>query len=102
MSNNFEEAIREKEEVDFKKPSLYNVIFLNDDVTTFDFVVLVLQKYFSRSLDDAIDLSFKIDDEGFAIVGTYTKEVAEMKVLEVINFARSEGFPLMLIMEKNE
>jgi ATP-dependent Clp protease adaptor protein ClpS len=81
-----------------KLPSKYNVFLHNDDYTTMEFVVLVLQKYFHKSLQEAEVIMLKIHHEGKAICGTYGRETAETKVQQVINFAKENGFPLKCTM----
>ncbi len=104
MKNNTIEApvIEKKPETQFQKPSMYNVIYLNDDYTTMDFVIWSLMKFFNKSEDEAKIITKKIHEEGRGIAGLYSKEIAETKIYEVENTARFNEFPLVLIMEKSE
>jgi len=72
------------------------VILLNDEVTPMDFVVELLVKIFKHSPDTAKNLTMKIHNEGSAIVGTYTYELAEQKGTEATNESRNRGFPLQV------
>ena len=86
--------------IDLTKPKMYKVILHNDDYSTFDFVVEVLIDVFNKTKDEAIELTFKVDNEGFAIVGVYPYDIAETKVLMVKEMAESAGFPLLATMEE--
>lgn len=85
-----------------KKPSMYRVLMLNDDYTTMEFVTLVLQKYFSKSPDEAQRITWHIHKHGVGECGVYTFEVAETKVAQVMDFARKHQHPLQCIMEKSD
>ena len=87
-------------DVKLDKPKRYKVILLNDDYSTFDFVVDILMSIFKKSKDEAIALTMKIDQEGSAVVGVYSHEIAETKVMLVKQKARNKGFPLRAIMEE--
>lgn len=82
------------------EPSLYNVIMHNDDVTTMDFVVWVLQRVFRKSEADAETVMMKIHTEGAAVVGTYFKDIAESKAHYTMQLAQANNFPLKLTTEK--
>ena len=84
-----------------KKPNFYEVILLNDDFTTMEFVVKVLQLFFNMTRPKANTIMLKIHNDGSAICGVYTYEVAETKVIEVINFAKQNQYPLKCIMKKS-
>lgn len=83
-----------------KKPSLYKVLLLNDDYTPMEFVVLVLQRYFSKTQDEATKIMLHVHHKGVGICGVYTFEVAETKVTLVMDFSRQHGHPLQCTMEK--
>lgn len=85
-----------------QKPSMYNVIYLNDDYTTMEFVIWSLMKYFNKNEIDAAVITQDIHENGKGVAGTYSKEIAETKIYEVQNIARINDFPLVLIMEKSE
>ena len=88
-------AIRE----DLAPPPQYKVIFMNDNVTTVDFVMEVLVTFFSYEVESAKELTLKIHDNGSAIVAIMPFELAEQKALEVTAIARSNGFPLNVKLE---
>ncbi|MEO5972096.1 MAG: ATP-dependent Clp protease adapter ClpS, partial [Sphingomicrobium sp.] len=70
-----------------KKPPNYKVLMLNDDYTPMEFVVLVLQKLFSMSIEDATQVMLQVHQQGVAVCGVFTYEVAETKVTQVVDFA---------------
>jgi len=80
-------------------PRMYQVVMLNDDYTPMEFVVMVLQEYFSRDLETATHIMLKIHHEGRGVCGVYTKDVAATKVELVTAAARRAGHPLQCIME---
>jgi ATP-dependent Clp protease adaptor protein ClpS len=79
-----------------KLPSNYKVVVLNDDHTPMEFVITMLMTIFKKSQANSIALTLEIHNEGSAIAGIYSFEIAEQKVLDGINMARNNGFPLML------
>jgi len=81
-------------------PKLYRVILLNDDYTTFDFVIEILKSIFRKSEEEAINLTLKVDRDGRAVVGVYPYEIAQMKVERTHTLARSAGFPLRAKIEE--
>lgn len=81
------------------EPPKYAVVLLNDDYTTMEFVILVLQKYFKKSSDEAHAIMLKIHNEGRGTAGIYSFEIAETKASQVVNHAKSKGFPLQCIVE---
>lgn len=83
-----------------KKPSLYKVMVLNDDYTPMDFVVHVLERYFHKTRDEATGIMLNVHHEGVGICGVYTYEVAETKVMQVMEFARQHQHPLQCVMER--
>jgi ATP-dependent Clp protease adaptor protein ClpS len=82
-----------------KKPRRYVVIMHNDDYTTQEFVVYVLVRYFHKSSDEANRLMVMVHTQGKAIVGFYTRDIAETKVRIVTDYARENGMPLLLTAE---
>ena len=83
-----------------KKPSNYKVLMLNDDYTPMEFVVLVLQQFFAMSIEDATRTMLQVHQQGVALCGVFTYEVAETKVSKVIDFARENQHPLQCTLEK--
>ena len=89
-----------KTEVVIEEPRKYKVILHNDNTTTFDFVIKILQTVFSKPFTKAVELTNHVHLTGAAIVGIYTKEIAEEKVLESTTLARSNGYPLVTSYEE--
>jgi ATP-dependent Clp protease adaptor protein ClpS len=83
-----------------KKPSPYKVLMLNDDFTPMEFVVLVLQRFFSMNMEDATRVMLHVHQRGVGVCGVFSYEVAETKVTQVIDFARENQHPLQCTMEK--
>jgi ATP-dependent Clp protease adaptor protein ClpS len=77
-----------------QRPRMYKVLMHNDDYTTMEFVILVLQKFFNKNYDDAQAIMLDVHKQGFGVCGIYTYEVAESKVAKVIKYARDNGHPL--------
>jgi ATP-dependent Clp protease adaptor protein ClpS len=90
-----------KTQAKIKEPEFYEVILLNDDFTTMEFVVKVLQLFFNMTKPTANKIMLKIHNDGSAVCGVYPYEVAETKVMEVINFAKQKQYPLKCIMKKS-
>jgi len=90
----------QKTKIKFITPKLYRVILLNDDYTTFDFVIEILKTVFHKSEEEAINLTLKVDREGSASVGVYPYEIAQMKVERTHSLARSAGYPLRARIEE--
>lgn len=88
--------------LDLKEPPLYRVIYLNDNVTTVEFVVESLIKVFGCNLDEATMITQKIHEEGSATVDVLPYEVAEQKGIEVTQLARNNGYPLNIKIEPDE
>jgi ATP-dependent Clp protease adaptor protein ClpS len=83
-----------------KRPSLYKVLLLNDDYTPMEFVIHVIERYFHKTRDEATSIMLSVHHEGVGLCGVYTYEVAETKVMQVMDFARQNQHPLQCTMEK--
>jgi ATP-dependent Clp protease adaptor protein ClpS len=94
-------AVLAPERAKTKHPSLYKVILFNDDYTTMDFVVEVLQRFFSINRERAMQIMLKVHNEGSAVCGVYSRDVAETKVVQVTEFAKQHGHPLRCGMEED-
>ena len=92
-------AVLTRKKVKIQEPPKFRVFLINDDYTTQEFVVMVLEQVFGKSQADAHSIMMKVHVEGRAQVGVYTKEIAEMKVAIVHHLARQEEFPLKATME---
>jgi ATP-dependent Clp protease adaptor protein ClpS len=87
-------------DIEIITPRLFKVILLNDDYTTFDFVIEILRSVFHKSEEEAINLTLKVDREGSAVVGVYPYEIAQMKVDKTHSLARAAGYPLRARIEE--
>jgi len=90
----------EKDEVKAKRPSMWNIVFYNDDYTPMDFVEFVLKGVFHMTTLDALALTLAVHTKGKGIAGTYTFEVAEQKQCEVLLMAKVEEHPLRVEVER--
>jgi len=83
-----------------QRPSMYKVLLLNDDYTPMEFVILVLERFFGITNQQAVELMLTVHRRGVAVVGVFSFEVAETKVTQVMDFARQNQHPLQCTMEK--
>jgi len=83
-----------------KIPKRFNVILLNDDYTTMEFVVEVLRRFFHKEFLVAEAIMLKIHIDGEAVCGTYSYDVAQTKVTQVIDFSRQNEQPLMCVLRE--
>ena len=83
-----------------EKPKLYKVLLHNDDFTTMEFVVFVLQYVFNRSDDEAFTIMLKVHNEGIGIAGIYPFEIANMKSEKAMNLAKAREYPLLCTVEE--
>ena len=83
------------------KPPLYQVVILNDDFTPMDFVVVVLETFFTMDRERATQVMLHVHTRGKGVCGVYTREVAETKVTQVNEFSRTHQHPLLCTMEKS-
>lgn len=77
-----------------QEPQKMAVILHNDDYTTFDFVVEVLQRFFHKTLEEAREITLRVHHEGRGVAGIFPAEIAETKASQVNEYARGKGFPL--------
>lgn len=91
--------ILERTRQETRKPELYKVLLLNDDYTTMDFVVEVLESIFHKQPAQAFRIMIAVHTQGKGLCGVYPHEVAETKVSAVVELAREHGFPLRAAME---
>ena len=99
FKNKFSSVVLE-EKPKLKKPPLYKVIMLNDDYTPMEFVIEMLQTYFSKSQEQATEIMLHIHQKGIGICGLYTYEIAESKATQVLDKARKNQHPLQIKLEK--
>jgi len=82
------------------RPPLYSVLLLNDDYTPMEFVVMILQQYFSKDRETATQIMLTVHREGKGVCGIYTRDIAATKVELVSTHARQAGHPLQCVMEE--
>jgi ATP-dependent Clp protease adaptor protein ClpS len=92
-------AIRDRAEHKTEEPKLYNVILLNDDYTTMEFVIWVLESIFNMPEEQAIQVMLNVHLRGIGVAGIYTFEIAQTKVEKTTDLAREHEFPLLVTME---
>ena len=83
-----------------RKPSMYRVVMLNDDYTPMEFVVHVLERFFSKSHEEAMQIMLHVHQKGVGVCGVFTYEVAETKVTQVMDLAQQHQHPLQCTLEK--
>src|ERR1044072_3048401 len=83
-------------------PPLYKVLLHNDDFTTMEFVVFILQTVFNHRESDAVRIMLNVHRQGMGLAGVYTYEVAEMKVDKATSIAQANEFPLLCTMEEDD
>ncbi len=94
------EQVLERTKDQVKEPPLFKVILLNDDYTTMDFVVGILEEVFHKSPAEAHRIMMQVHMQGKGLCGLYPHEVAETKVTTVHDRARANGFPLRASLEE--
>jgi ATP-dependent Clp protease adaptor protein ClpS len=85
-----------------KRPSMYKVMLLNDDYTPMDFVVEILEVFFSMSREKATNVMLTVHIHGKAVCGIYTRDIAETKAAQVNQYARENQHPLLCEIEAVE
>lgn len=85
-----------------KKPAMYKVLMLNDDYTPMEFVVHVLERFFSKNSEQATRIMLHVHQKGVGVCGVFTYEVAETKVTQVMDLARQHQHPLQCTIEKDD
>lgn len=93
-------AVLTEIETRLEKPKLYKVILHNDDFTTMEFVVFILQTVFMRSDAEAFSVMLKVHNEGAGVAGIYSYEVANMKAEKAMNLSRANEYPLLCTVEE--
>lgn len=86
---------------DLKSPPLFKVLLLNDDYTPMDFVIVVLQKFFAMSTEQATIVMLQVHRQGKGVCGIYPRDVAATKVAAVTAFAKQHQHPLACVMEES-
>jgi ATP-dependent Clp protease adaptor protein ClpS len=83
-----------------KRPPLYKVLLHNDDFTTMDFVVYILEAVFHKGETDAVKIMLAVHQQGLGVAGVYPYEIAEAKVDKVAQLAKAHDFPLLCTLEE--
>ena len=97
----FEDGVALKTRTRTKKPSMYKVLMLNDDYTPMEFVIHVLEQFFSKNQDEATQIMLHVHQKGVGVCGVFTYEVAETKVNQTMDMARQYQHPLQCTIEKD-
>jgi ATP-dependent Clp protease adaptor protein ClpS len=100
FGRDFEGWIETDHKTMVKEPPLYKVLLHNDDYTSMEFVVLLLEKVFNKSTPEATRIMLNIHQQGIGIAGVYNKEIAETKVALVHDLAQKNEYPLRCSLEK--
>ena len=95
-----DDAVQERIKTQKQEPTLYKVVLLNDDYTTMEFVLHVLEGVFQKSPAEAYQIMMHVHVNGRGIAGIYPWEVAETKADTVVSMARDAGFPLKAVTEE--
>jgi len=93
-------AVKERTELKNQEPRLFNVILLNDDYTTMEFVLQILETLFQKSPAEAYRIMMHVHRNGRGLAGVYVWEVAETKVEQVASLSREAGYPLRATIEE--
>ena len=96
----FEEQKQVLEKEETKEPPMYKVLLHNDDYTTMEFVVMILETVFNKDLTEATRIMLNVHNQGIGIAGVYTREVGETKISIVHEIAKKNQFPLKCSLEK--
>ena len=89
-----------EEKIEIKKPSFYQVLIMNDDYTPMEFVILVLERFFKKSRAEATQIMLHVHQKGMGVCGLYPYEIAETKIVQVMDYAKKNQHPLQCTMEK--
>ena len=98
-SNDLGSAVLEKDP-ELKEPPLYQVILINDDYTPMEFVVYLLKSFFNKSNEEATKIMLHVHQNGIGVCGIFSYEIAEAKVIQVLDTSRKNNHPLQCTMEK--
>jgi ATP-dependent Clp protease adaptor protein ClpS len=96
------QVVLERRTQKVKPPQMYQVVMLNDDYTPMEFVVVVIQEFFSKDMETATQIMLKIHLDGKGVCGVYSKDVAATKVDQVLEAANKAGHPLKCVSEPVE
>ena len=98
--DNNDSLIKTQTKNKLKKPSLYKVLILNDDYTPMEFFVYLLKSFFNKSNEEATKIMLHVHQNGIGVCGIFSYEIAETKVIQVLDTSRKNNHPLQCTMEK--
>ena len=98
--DNNDSLIKTQTKNKLKKPSLYKVLILNDDYTPMEFVVYLLKSFFNKSNEESTKIMLHVHQNGIGVCGIFSYEIAETKVIQVLDTSRKNNHPLQCTMEK--
>lgn len=94
-------SVLTEDSIETREPPLYKVLLHNDDYTTMEFVVSILENIFQKSRQEATRIMLNVHIEGVGVAGVYTREICETKIAIVHELAKKNEFPLRCSMEKD-
>ena len=100
MDHSHGTATKPKTETQVKKPSMYRVYLLNDDYTPMDFVIEALTKFFKKTSLEAAEIMMEVHEKGSGLAGVFSRDIAETKAHQVVQYARKFKYPLQCEVEK--
>lgn len=86
-------------EIKPKLPAMYKVLLINDDYTPMEFVIVTIQRFFNKSLEQATQIMLQVHTKGMGVCGVYPRDIAETKMNQVLNHARESQHPLQCLIE---
>tara|TARA_B100001123_G_C15143233_1_gene960440 strand:+ start:573 stop:911 length:339 start_codon:yes stop_codon:yes gene_type:complete len=96
------DLLTELSKPELKRPPMYKVILMNDDYTPMEFVIHILENFFSMEREKATQIMLKVHTEGSAVVGIYPRDIAETKSEQVNNYSQENSHPLMSVIEMTD
>ena len=99
-NNEEDQGVITKVRKSLKKPNMFAVLLINDDYTPMEFVIHVLQRFFSKTRDEATNIMLHVHQKGAGVCGVFSFEIAETKVVQVMDCARENQHPLQCTIEK--
>ena len=94
--------LTETSKPELKRPPMYKVILMNDDYTPMEFVIHILENFFSMEREKATQIMLKVHTEGSAVVGIYPRDIAETKSEQVNQYAQENSHPLLSVIEMTD
>ena len=98
--DDYQGSVAIKDWIEVQEPPLYKALLHNDDYTSMEFVVSILENIFHKSPQEATRIMLNVHEKGIGIAGVYTREICETKITLVHELARQNEFPLRCSMEK--